>query len=165
MTTYENISWLPSGSKIEISHQESKTIPVTAVFCFIFSPDNNSIYLMENANRDRGLDIPGGHIDPGETSLEALHREVLEEVGLSIKNVSFIGNQNIIKTIVEDKYPDLISSQSFYMATIDKVVTDKLEDDSLERVKVNVREFERNLLNNEKCYYKELYVRALNYRI
>jgi len=158
---YKNISWLPKNSMMNIIFEEEREVPVSAVFAFIFSEDREFIYLMENANRDRGLDIPGGHIDPGETSLEALHREVLEEVGLTVKSVSYIGSQKIIKNIVEDKYPHYISAQNFYISTIDEIKTTDLEKDSLEMVKVSVEEYIDYLENKEDCYYKELFFKAL----
>jgi len=158
---YKNISWLPKNSMINIIFEEEPEIPVSAVFAFIFSEDRKFIYLMENANRERGLDIPGGHINPGETSLEALHREVLEEVGLTIKNISYIGSQKIIKNIIEEKYPHYISAQNFYVATIDEIKTIELEKDSLEMVEISVESYINYLENKEDCYYKELFFKAL----
>ena len=158
---YKNISWLPKNSMINIIFEEEPEVPVTVVFCFIFDELKNKVYLMENVNRERGLDVPGGHIDPGETSIEALHREVLEEVGLSIKNVSYVGSQKIIKNIVDEKYPNHISCQNFYMATINGVETNTLESDSLERVEFGSMDFLNIVSNDENCYYKELYKKAL----
>ena len=158
---YRDIKWLPENSLMDIIFKEEKEVPVTAVFCFIFSEDMKYIYLMENANKERGLDVPGGHIDPGETSIEALHREVLEEVGLTIKDVQYVGSQKIIKNVVEEKYPDFISAQNFYTGFINEVITDELEADSLERVKVDVKEFQTYLENKEDCYYQELFMESL----
>ena len=159
---YTNISWLPKNSSIDIVFKDNPSIPVTAVFCFVFSPDMEYIYLMENVNRSRGLDIPGGHIDPGETPIQALHREILEEIGLSIKNIDFVGSQIITKDIPEDKYPDLVSSQNFYTAIINSIETDSFEDDSLERVKMKVSDYIDYLNTKSDCYYKDLFFRAIN---
>lgn len=42
--------------------------------------------LMTNLNA-RGWDIPGGHLEPGETPEVALHREVWEETGVRLAHV------------------------------------------------------------------------------
>lgn len=160
MIKYTNISWLQKNASLEVLFNEVSS-PCTAVFAFIFSEDKKTIFLMDNANRERGLDIPGGHIDAGETPIEALHREILEEVGLSVKNVSFVGCQRITKDVPEEKYPDLVSCQNFYTAVFNKIETEQLEKDSLSRIEVNVDAFIAYFLNNKDCYYKELFFKAL----
>ena len=40
--------------------------------------------------------IPGGHIELGETMVEALHREVGEETGLSVRDVELVGIQEFV---------------------------------------------------------------------
>lgn len=32
----------------------------------------------------RGVDIPGGHVDPGETPIQAMHRELFEEARITV---------------------------------------------------------------------------------
>jgi 8-oxo-dGTP diphosphatase len=40
---------------------------------------------------DRGWCIPSGRVEPDETSLEAAHREALEEGGVELERVQYIG--------------------------------------------------------------------------
>lgn len=48
---------------------------------FILSPDSKSVLLIEHKKYRKWL-IPGGHVDPEETPVEAARREAEEEVGI-----------------------------------------------------------------------------------
>lgn len=45
--------------------------------------------------RQRGWDIPGGHLEPGETPEAAMRREVMEEAGAVLGDVQLLGYQRI----------------------------------------------------------------------
>jgi len=69
------------------NHKRYKVIPRTLVFLF----KNHEVLLIKNIKRGRfgfgkwnGL---GGHIEKGENPIEAAKREVLEESGISIRNL------------------------------------------------------------------------------
>ncbi len=49
----------------------------------LFFDASDRILLVKPTYKD-GWDIPGGYVEPGETPLEACHREVKEELGLSL---------------------------------------------------------------------------------
>lgn len=58
-----------------------------AVHAVIEAPDGRYLVLRRaphNRYRPRCWDLPGGHVEPGETVEEALHREVAEETGLQV---------------------------------------------------------------------------------
>lgn len=56
---------------------------ITAAFAFVIN-DKGNILTIQN---ERGWDIPGGHVDRGETVLDAAIREVDEEASVDIENV------------------------------------------------------------------------------
>ena len=63
--------------------------------CVAFLLVKDGRFLVERRRRDKLVDpgavaIPGGHLEPGESSLEALHRELHEELGLTTANPQFI---------------------------------------------------------------------------
>ncbi len=49
------------------------------------------LLLTHQAVPDPEFQLPGGGIDPGESGLRALHREVLEETGWTIGNTRWLG--------------------------------------------------------------------------
>lgn len=130
--TYLDIPWLPKNSIMDLvlceEIDKEKMGKTTSTFAFVFSGDK--IVVFKHANEKRGFEIPGGHVENGEKLKEAVEREILEEVGCSVKNVEMLGCQVIRKTIAEDKYPELLSNQAFFTAEIDEWKGQELAEDS-----------------------------------
>lgn len=60
------------------------------VLCLIHKDD--SYLLQDRVKNDwKGYTLPGGHIEPGESIVEAVIREMKEETGLTIKNPRLCG--------------------------------------------------------------------------
>ena len=53
----------------------------------IFFDHKGRILTIENA---RGIDVPGGHVELGETPEATIKRELLEEAGATVKNIKVI---------------------------------------------------------------------------
>src|SRR5262245_35013833 len=60
------------------------------VFAVIRNDDGHVLCVRQNYAPFRWT-LPGGRVEPHESPLEALHREVLEEIGRRIEITSFIG--------------------------------------------------------------------------
>ena len=79
-----------------MSIQDKIKTPLLAVdgIVELFDNDNNfkGIVLIERKNAPFGLAIPGGFVDIGETTEEAVMREIEEETGLEVKTIErFVG--------------------------------------------------------------------------
>lgn len=60
------------------------------VLCLIFEGDR--ILLQNRIKKDwRGYTLPGGHVEPGESIVDAVIREMKEETGLTIHNPKLCG--------------------------------------------------------------------------
>jgi 8-oxo-dGTP diphosphatase len=60
------------------------------VLCLI--TDGDRILLQNRTKNDwQGYTLPGGHVEPGESFVDAVIREVKKETGLDIKNRCFFG--------------------------------------------------------------------------
>ena len=60
------------------------------VLCLIHK---NGRYLLQDRVKEdwRGFTLPGGHIEPGESIVDAVIREMKEETGLTIRNPQLCG--------------------------------------------------------------------------
>lgn len=77
--------------------------------------------LVMATNRRRGVEIPGGHVEPGETLSEAAAREALEEAGCEVRDIRPIGFQRLVSqgTAPEGhRYPFPVSFQQYFAARI-----------------------------------------------
>ena len=60
------------------------------VLCLIFEGDR--ILLQNRIKKDwRGYTLPGGHVEPGESIVDAVIREMKEETGLTVRNPKLCG--------------------------------------------------------------------------
>jgi len=108
-----------------------KTVVKTHVGAYGIIIENNKIALIKKA---RGgyigkLDLPGGGIEHTETPDEALKRELIEEIGCSIKNYKLLDvTATNIKWLMEkDVYEDLHHIGILYVVELNE---DNLKSDA-----------------------------------
>lgn len=71
------------------------TFPSISPAIIVAVTKGDELLLAHNANfRDGLYSVLAGFVDPGETLEEAVHREVLEEVGIRIHNVKYFTSQS-----------------------------------------------------------------------
>src|SRR6266700_2155229 len=88
-----NISWLPQPNEGQIVLSTIAPGPeaISTAMVLAFSGDA----MLQTRLSDRGWDIPGGHIERGETPEEAARREVYEETCAHIGPLHLIGFQRL----------------------------------------------------------------------
>lgn len=108
---------LPNMTRLVVSDEMPSPNLVTCSFVLAFQGDR---LLLAHLN-DRGWDIPGGHIERGESPEEAARRELYEETGARVGPLDILGYEEI--RLFGDKpdgykYPFPVSCMVFYCAAI-----------------------------------------------
>lgn len=110
---------------------------VSSASALIF--DNDGLILGVRL-KNRGLDIPGGHTEPGDlNSEETLRREVLEEASATIKDIKLL---EVIESDFFGTTPEKASYMLIYTARIDQILPyDDADEMAYERIFLPKEEF------------------------
>ena len=128
--TVFNKKWIPFKCQVDFFVETSPVdfdAPVTTVHGFFLK--DSKLLLVKHKNR--GWEVPGGHINDGESYEAAMRRELEEEAQMSCGNLLWLGY--LKKSALEDapnecNYPHPLSYCIFFggeIASCDKFVGDK----------------------------------------
>lgn len=104
------------------------------VRCILLNENNEVGLLLIDRDDDFGkmkhFETPGGGVNDGESLIEALEREMSEEVGCKIKNISYLCN-------ISNEYNLLkrIDSATFFLAYVDEFGETNLDDYEVDLIK------------------------------
>ena len=102
----EDIAKWPSGTvRIVWRGPEDPGLPLTGAHGFCFH--HGDVLVCDIAGR--GLTIPGGHLDPGESAADCLMRETAEEACVEISNLrllGFIEADHRLNKLFDGRYPE-----------------------------------------------------------
>lgn len=106
-----DVSWAPMPNVMHMMISGTPDFasvpePITAAFAFITRGQGRDTEILLTRVVKRGLDLPGGHREHGESPLETLVREVDEEVGLTITDPSAVRLLGWLHLHVEAPKPD-----------------------------------------------------------
>ncbi|MHA6764379.1 NUDIX hydrolase [Streptacidiphilus sp. PAMC 29251] len=92
------VPWIPLQHRMDVVLTPHLPEAYSVTTAFVLALDADHRTLLTHVNRpNRGWEIPGGHLDPGESPLAAAVRELAEESGLSVdpKDLTLLGGLQI----------------------------------------------------------------------
>jgi len=151
-----DVSYLPKPNYVQFVADDTIQHPdlTRTAFMVPLMPDGSVIMAM---NRRRGIEFPGGHIDPGETSCAAAHRETVEETGYWVSHIKALGYLVQCSEGVKPAdyhYPFPTSFQQFYTADVMSFEPYVENDECLSPIIVRPWEARKMLDDHRYAIYK-----------
>ncbi len=137
----KDVSWLPLPNRVKWVAGLDAPIALLTTSAYAVIIQDGKVLL--SRHRTRGWDLPGGHIEAGETPDVAAQREVFEETAAKIGALKLLGHQRIELLGAKPdgyRYPHPTSYQLFYTAKVESLGEFKVEEDSVERAWVPLEE-------------------------
>jgi 8-oxo-dGTP pyrophosphatase MutT (NUDIX family) len=79
------VPWIPVAHRLDVMFADVLPPLERTTSAFAFVSDGLGRTLLTRVDREgRGWDIPGGHLEPGESAIDAVVRELHEETGLRL---------------------------------------------------------------------------------
>lgn len=163
----ENGNKTGSTSTIDELHKSGKWHKVVGIIIYDF---NNNILMQQRSLKeisDSGKwDISAaGHVNSGETEIEAIRRELLEEINLNLEEnqIKFFMSY---KKEVSNKVVNKKHLEDIYIAQIDSKTIDsfKVQKEEVEQVKwISINELKKLIEKNQLKSRNNMYERLFEY--
>lgn len=80
-------------------------VNVEMVTCvMIQNPENNDVLVQNRTRKYPGYSFPGGHVERGENIYDCAVREIKEETGLDVKNLTYCGTVHWVNRENDERY-------------------------------------------------------------
>lgn len=144
----ENLDWIPAQNIVEtyLADELPSVEYCPSAYAIVFK-DGALLQteLREGERPTRRLDIPGGHVDEGETPDESAVRETFEETGVHVRVIKLVGYKKV--TVTETKpenwrYPYPTGYMAYYLCEVVEETHFEGNEDSHGRVWLNLEDFE-----------------------
>lgn len=165
----KDLHWVDNKNyQVELYYSDELPEPslCTSAYSLVFK--NNLLLqteLKEGERPDRRLDIPGGHIDEGETLEQTVIRETHEETGVCVYNPRLIAYLKVtcLKPKPENfKYPYPISYLVYYLCDIENEEEFNGNDDAHGRVWLAPEDFDKSIWCRENKILLEEAIKQSN---
>ncbi|MFC1430511.1 NUDIX hydrolase [Streptacidiphilus sp. N1-3] len=111
------VPWIPVRHRMDVVLTPRIPEGYTVTTAFVLALDADNRTLLTHVDRpDRGWEVPGGHLDPGESPLDAAVRELAEETGLHTPPPSLTPLGGLQITLLEDPPPTYTYPTHAFMA-------------------------------------------------
>lgn len=165
INTQKDLYWI-DGQNNSVETYLSDELPdaklCASAYAFVFK-DNKILQteLKKGERPERRLDIPGGHIDEGESAEQAVIRETFEETGVHVKNpkpVAYIKITTHEPKQENSRYPHPTGYMVFYLCDVENEEHFEGNEDTHGRVWLPFDELSKSVFCNEnKILVEEIF--------